>query len=185
MDLDAAFLRSEDPRARLLIGLGDEICPDDELYKIVKVLREITPDILKERLPKIRKPISNVDLGSGIFPFRRFRKPDYYTTFFGWARVAGICAQILDERNSRDGRGTPIYRPKYIPKNQPFREIRLVASYGSQNVFNVAMVILSPLSLTIFATASTSLPSAPASATKFHEMQFHVSSLDTYSCQDS
>ena len=39
-------LRAEDPRARLLIGLGEEICPDEELYKTVKVLREITPCLL-------------------------------------------------------------------------------------------------------------------------------------------
>lgn len=117
-------LRAEDPRARLLIGLGEEICPDEELYKTVKVLREITPDILKERIPKISNPYPNVDLGSGtLLHSVGFRKPDYYTTFFGWARVAGICAQILDERNAREGRGTPIYRPKYIPKNQPHRRL--------------------------------------------------------------
>ena len=117
-------LRAEDPRARLLIGLGEEICPDEELYKTVKVLREITPDILKERIPKIRNPYPNVDLGSGtLLHSVGFRKPDYYTTFFGWARVAGICAQILDEKNAREGRGTPIYRPKYIPRNQPHRRL--------------------------------------------------------------
>jgi citrate synthase len=117
-------LRAEDPRARLLIGLGEEICPDEDLYKIVKVLRKITPDILKERIPKIRNPYPNVDLGSGtLLHSVGFRKPDYYTTFFGWARVAGICAQILDERNAREGRGTPIYRPKYIPRNQPHRRL--------------------------------------------------------------
>tara|TARA_Y100000768_G_scaffold331573_1_gene270845 strand:+ start:560 stop:1780 length:1221 start_codon:yes stop_codon:yes gene_type:complete len=117
-------LRAEDPRARLLIGLGEEICPDEELYKTVKVLRKITPDILKERIPKIRNPYPNVDLGSGtLLHSVGFRKPDYYTTFFGWARVAGICAQILDERNAREGRGTPIYRPKYIPRDQPHRRL--------------------------------------------------------------
>ena len=117
-------LKAEDPRARLLIGLGEEICPDEELYKTVKVLRKITPDILKERIPKIRNPYPNVDLGSGtLLHSVGFRKPDYYTTFFGWARVAGICAQILDERNAREGRGTPIYRPKYIPRNQPHRRL--------------------------------------------------------------
>ena len=117
-------LRAEDPRARLLIGLGEEICPDEELYKTVKVLREITPDILKERIPKIRNPYPNVDLGSGtLLHSVGFRKPDYSPTFFGWARVAGICAQILDERNAREGRGTPIYRPKYIPRNQPHRRL--------------------------------------------------------------
>ena len=117
-------LRAEDPRARLLIGLGEEICPDEDLYKTVKVLRKITPDILKERIPKIRNPYPNVDLGSGtLLHSVGFRMPDYYTTFFGWARVAGICAQILDERNARKGRGTPIYRPKYIPRNQPIRRL--------------------------------------------------------------
>ena len=117
-------LRAEDPRARLLIGLGEEICPDEDLYKTVKVLRKITPDILKERIPKIRNPYPNVDLGSGtLLHSVGFRKPDYYTTFFGWARVAGIAAQILDERNARGGRGTPIYRPKYYAADSTIRRL--------------------------------------------------------------
>ena len=116
-------LKAEDPRARLLIELGSEVCPEDENYKIVKALREIIPPILKEH-PKIRNPYPNVDIASGtLLHSIGFRKPDYYTTFFGWARVAGICAQILDERESRDGRGVPIYRPKYIPVDQPLRRL--------------------------------------------------------------
>ena len=118
-------LRAEDPRARLLIGLGEEICPDEDLYKTVKVLRKITPDILKERIPKIRNPYPNVDLGSGtLLHSVGFRKPDYYTTFFGWARVAGIGAQIVDERTVlRSGKGVPIYRPKYYAEGQELRHI--------------------------------------------------------------
>jgi len=116
-------LRAEDPRARLLIELGSEICPDDEHFQVVKALREVVPPILKEH-PKIKNPYPNVDLASGsLLHAIGFRKPHYYTTFFGWARVAGICAQILDERNSRDGRGVPIYRPKYIAKDQPSRRL--------------------------------------------------------------
>ncbi|MAH98106.1 MAG: citrate synthase [Euryarchaeota archaeon] len=116
-------LRAEDPRARLLIELGSEVCPDDENYKIVKTLREIVPPILKEH-PKISNPYPNVDIASGsLLHAIGFRKPDYYTTFFGWARVAGICAQILDERAARDGRGVPIYRPKYIAIDQPSRRL--------------------------------------------------------------
>jgi citrate synthase len=116
-------LRAEDPRARLLIELGSEICPDDEHFQVVKALREVVPPILKEH-PKIKNPYPNVDLASGsLLHAIGFRKPHYYTTFFGWARVAGICAQILDERNSRDGRGVPIYRPKYIAKDQPSRHL--------------------------------------------------------------
>jgi citrate synthase len=116
-------LRAEDPRARLLIELGEEICPDDENFRIVTALREVVPPILKE-IPKISNPYPNVDLASGsLLHSVGFHKPDYYTTFFGWARVAGICAQILDERSARDGRGTPIYRPKYIPREQPHRRL--------------------------------------------------------------
>jgi citrate synthase len=116
-------LRAEDPRARLLIELGEEICPDDENFKIVRALREVVPPILSE-IPKISNPYPNVDIASGsLLHSVGFRMPEYYTTFFGWARVAGISAQILDERNARDGRGTPIYRPKYIPKNQPLRRL--------------------------------------------------------------
>ncbi|HJM13503.1 MAG TPA: citrate/2-methylcitrate synthase [Candidatus Thalassarchaeaceae archaeon] len=116
-------LRAEDPRARLLIELGSEICPDDEHFQVVKALREIVPSILKEH-PKIKNPYPNVDLASGsLLHAIGFRKPHYYTTFFGWARVAGICAQILDERNARDGRGVPIYRPKYIAMDQPLRRL--------------------------------------------------------------
>jgi citrate synthase len=116
-------LRAEDPRARLLIELGQQVCPDDKNFQIAKSLREVVPNILKE-IPKISNPYPNVDLASGsLLHSVGFRKPDYYTTFFGWSRVAGICAQIMDERTSRDGRGTPIYRPKYIAKNQPKRRL--------------------------------------------------------------
>ena len=116
-------LRAEDPRARLLIELGEEICPDDENFRTVTALREVVPPILKE-IPKISNPYPNVDLASGsLLNSVGFHKPDYYTTFFGWARVAGICAQILDERNAREGRGTPIYRPKYIASDQPHRRL--------------------------------------------------------------
>jgi len=116
-------LRAEDPRAKLLIELGEEICPDDENFRTVTALREVVPPILKE-IPKISNPYPNVDLASGsLLNSVGFHKPDYYTTFFGWARVAGICAQILDERNAREGRGTPIYRPKYIARNQPHRRL--------------------------------------------------------------
>tara|TARA_B100000470_G_scaffold20737_1_gene13662 strand:+ start:115 stop:1347 length:1233 start_codon:yes stop_codon:yes gene_type:complete len=116
-------LRAEDPRARLLIELGKEICPDDENFRIATALREVVPPILKE-IPKISNPYPNVDLVSGsLLHSAGFQKPDYYTTFFGWARVAGICAQILDERSARDGRGTPIYRPKYIPRDQPHQRL--------------------------------------------------------------
>ena len=118
-----AVLRAEDPRAAVQIDLGEEICPDDENYKIVKSLREVAPKVLSEN-PKISNPHANVDVASGaLLHAVGFHKPEYYTTFFGWARVIGISAQIIDERNARSGRGVPIYRPKYIGVNQPVQRL--------------------------------------------------------------
>ena len=39
-------LRAEDPRARLLIQLGEEVCPNDADFKIVKSLRKCTSNSL-------------------------------------------------------------------------------------------------------------------------------------------
>ena len=119
-----AVLRSEDPRATVQFKLGSEICPDDENFKIVTTLREVAPRVLAEN-QKISNPNANVDIASGaLLHHAGLTDPTYYTTFFGWARVAGIGAQIVDERSVfRDGKGTPIYRPKYIAEAQTLRHI--------------------------------------------------------------
>ena len=119
-----AVLRAEDPRATVQFALGEEICPDDEYFKTIRVLREVAPRVLSEN-PKISNPNANVDIASGtLLNFIGLRDPEYYTTFFGWARVAGIGAQIVDERIvMREGKGTPIYRPKYIAEQQNLRHL--------------------------------------------------------------
>jgi len=119
-----AVLRSEDPRAAAQFALGEEICPDDEYFRTIRVLREVAPRVLSEN-PKIRNPNANVDIASGtLLNFVGLSDPEYYTTFFGWARVAGIGAQIIDERTvMRGGKGVPIYRPKYIAEGQSLRHL--------------------------------------------------------------
>ncbi len=119
-----AVLRAEDPRATVQFALGEEICPNDEYFKTIRVLREVAPRVLSEN-PKISNPNANVDIASGtLLNFIGLRDPEYYTTFFGWARVAGIGAQIVDERTvMREGKGTPIYRPKYIAEQQNLRHL--------------------------------------------------------------
>ena len=119
-----AVLRAEDPRATVQFALGEKICPDDEYFKTIRVLREVAPRVLSEN-PKISNPNANVDIASGtLLNFIGLRDPEYYTTFFGWARVAGIGAQIVDERTvMREGKGTPIYRPKYIAEQQNLRHL--------------------------------------------------------------
>ena len=43
---------------------------------------------------------------------------------FGWSRVVGIAAQIIDERvTMRGGKGVPIYRPRFIAVDQPERTL--------------------------------------------------------------
>ena len=119
-----AVLRAEDPRATAQFALGEEICPDDENFKIIRTLREVAPRILAEN-PKISNPNANVDIASGaLLHHVGLKDPSYYTTFFGWARVAGIGAQIFDERVvMRNGKGVPIYRPKYFARDQVLRHV--------------------------------------------------------------
>ena len=119
-----AVLRSEDPRAAVQFELGEEICPDDEYFRTIRVLRHIAPMVLAEN-PKISNTNANVDIASGtLLNFVGLSQPEYYTTFFGWARVAGIGAQIVDERTvMRNGKGVAIYRPKYMPEGQELRHL--------------------------------------------------------------
>ena len=119
-----AVLRAEDPRATTQFALGEEICPEDENFKIIRTLREVAPRVLAEN-PKISNPNANVDIASGaLLHHVGLKNPSYYTTFFGWARVAGIGAQIFDERVvMRNGKGVPIYRPKYFARDQVLRHI--------------------------------------------------------------
>ena len=119
-----AVLRAEDPRATVQFALGEQLCPDDENFKIIRTLREVAPRVLAEN-EKISNPNANVDIASGaLLHHVGFKDPTYYTTFFGWARVAGIGAQIIDERTvMREGKGTPIYRPKYFAEEQSLRHI--------------------------------------------------------------
>lgn len=119
-----AVLRQEDPRAKVEFDVGDELYRDDHWFKVVKALRIGAVKVLKEN-PKVSNPYPNVDLVSGsLLSAGGLTDPDYYTTLFGWSRIAGIGAQIVDEReNFRDGKGVAIYRPRFIGVNQPERSI--------------------------------------------------------------
>ena len=115
-----AVLRQEDPRATIQYAWGEKHFPDNELVKTACTLRNVVPPILKEN-PKIQNPYPNVDAVSGsLLTAAGLTDPDYYTLLFGWSRVAGIAAQIVDERTYPGKKdGLPIYRPKYIAENQP------------------------------------------------------------------
>ncbi|MFI0434674.1 MAG: citrate (Si)-synthase [Parachlamydiaceae bacterium] len=112
-----AVLRVEDPRATLLYNLTQEYYPDHPLVKMAHLLRKIGPKVLKENA-KISDPYPNVDAISGVMlSVAGFHYPQYFTVLFGLARIVGISRQIMYEREeAREGRGTPIIRPKYFFK---------------------------------------------------------------------
>jgi citrate synthase len=112
-----AVLRVEDPRATVLYQHAQENYPNDPLVKMALLIRQEGVRILSEN-PKISNPYPNVDAISGtLLSAAGFPYPDYYTVLFGLSRSVGIAIQIVYERcEARDGKGTPIIRPKYIFK---------------------------------------------------------------------
>lgn len=112
-----AVLRVEDPRAAVIFSVLEKKYSNHPLVKLALMLRKVGPEVLKEN-PKISNPYPNVDLVSGtLLMTAGFPYPDYYTVLFGLSRVVGIAIQIVYERcDAREGKGTPIIRPKYIYK---------------------------------------------------------------------
>jgi len=119
-----AVLRAEDPRAKVQYAFGEKHFGHDPLVKTALALRSVVPPILQE-IPKISNPYPNVDAVSGsLLNAAGLTDDEYYTVLFGWSRVVGIAAQIVDERlHLRDGRGVPIYRPRFIAQGQPERHL--------------------------------------------------------------
>lgn len=112
-----AVLRVEDPRATVFYAIAKKDYPNHPLVKIALHLRERGSKVLGEN-PKISDPHPNVDAISGtILAAAGFNYPEYFTVLFGLSRCVGISRQIIYERlEARDGKGTPIVRPKYYFK---------------------------------------------------------------------
>jgi len=110
-----AVLRAEDVRATIFYDFVQKHYPEHPLVKTVLLLREVVPKILKEN-PKIANPYPNVDAVSGtLLTSVGLPYPEYYTLLFGVARAVGVASQIIYERcDAREGKGTPIVRPKYL-----------------------------------------------------------------------
>jgi len=114
-----AVLRVEDPRATVLYGVAEEHYPDNPLVTIASLLRVVGSKVLSEN-PKISNPFPNVDAVSGtVLSAAGFPYPEYFTVLFGLSRCVGISRQIVYERcEAREGKGTPIVRPKFYFKEQ-------------------------------------------------------------------
>lgn len=114
-----AVLRVEDPRATVQYALAEETYAEDPLVRMALLLRTAVPEVLK-RNPKIQNPYPNVDaISASLLSAAGFPYSEYHTLLFGMARVVGIAIQIVYERcEAREGRGTPIVRPKYLFKER-------------------------------------------------------------------
>lgn len=114
-----AVLRVEDPRATVQYALANTLYPHDPLVKTAFLIREAGTKVLKEN-PKISCPYPNVDAISGaLLSAAGFSYPEYFTVLFGLSRAVGISIQIVYERcEARQGKGTPIVRPKYLYKKR-------------------------------------------------------------------
>jgi citrate synthase len=112
-----AVLRVEDPRATVFYDFAKKNYPDHPLVRIALLLREEGTKILSEN-PKISDPHPNIDAISGtVLTAAGFGYPEYFTVLFGLSRIVGIAMQIVYERlEARNGKGTPIIRPKYLYK---------------------------------------------------------------------
>jgi citrate synthase len=112
-----AVLRVEDPRATIMYEEAQKNFSDHPLIRMAQSVRKMGEKVLQEN-PKISDPHTNVDAISGaLLTAAGFPYPEYYTVLFGLARCVGISIQVLYERaEARDGKGTPIVRPKYIYK---------------------------------------------------------------------
>jgi citrate synthase len=114
-----AVLRVEDPRATVEYEFVQKHYPDHPLVKMALLIRSEGTKVLSEN-PKIADPHPNVDAVSGtLFTAAGFSYPEYYTVLFGMSRAVGIAIQIVYERcEAREGKGTPIVRPKYLFKKR-------------------------------------------------------------------
>ncbi len=110
-----AVLRLEDPRAAILYDFGEKHFSSHPIVRAALALRREAPPILKEN-PKIKDPYANVDAVTGaILAAAGFDYSHYFPVLFGLARTVGISIQIAYERlEARDGKGTPLVRPKYL-----------------------------------------------------------------------
>lgn len=102
-----AVLRKTDPRYIAQQEFAKTHLADDELFKIVQLIYEVTPEILKST-GKIKNPWPNVDAHSGILLMHYgLTEYDFFTVLFGVSRAIGVLTSLLWDR----ALGVPIERP--------------------------------------------------------------------------
>ncbi|MDA8773954.1 citrate synthase [Chlamydiia bacterium] len=112
-----AVLRVEDPRATILYEMGNRLYGQNLKIQFVNTMRKAVVKSLS-KYEKVSNPYPNIDAVSGVvMEAAGFKYHESMTLLFGMSRVVGITSQIIYERLvARNGKGTPIVRPKFIYK---------------------------------------------------------------------
>lgn len=105
-----AVLRKTDPRYLCQRDFGLKHCSHDRMFKLVSMLYEVVPNVLKEQ-GKVKNPWPNVDAHSGVLlRYYGLTEERYYTVLFGVSRAMGPLANLVWDR----ALGLPIERPKSV-----------------------------------------------------------------------
>jgi len=105
-----AVLRITDPRFTAFVNFGTNTIPEDEIFRIVKQLFEIVPNLLITQ-GKAKDPWPNVDAASGSLLYHYgVKEYEFYTVLFGVSRILGFSAQIILAR----AMGNALIRPKSV-----------------------------------------------------------------------
>ena len=114
-----AVLRRTDPRYTAQREFALEHLPDDENFKIVQLLYDVVPEILREQ-GKAKNPWPNVDAHSGcLLVHYGIVEYDFYTVLFGVSRAMGVLASLVWDR----ALGLPLERPKSVTTDWIAREL--------------------------------------------------------------
>ena len=105
-----AVLRKTDPRYMAQQRFAEKHLPDDENFKIVRMLYDVVPDILREQ-GKAKNPWPNVDAHSGcLLVHYGVVEYDFYTVLFGVSRAMGVLSSLVWDRALM----LPLERPKSV-----------------------------------------------------------------------
>jgi len=103
-------LRATDPRYLAQQRFAQRHMPDDENFKIVQMLYDIVPEILREQ-GKAKNPWPNVDAHTGcLFMHYGIKEYDFFTVMFGVSRAIGVLSSLIWDR----ALSLPIERPKSV-----------------------------------------------------------------------
>jgi len=117
-------LRVTDPRYLAQREFALQNLPDDENFRIVKMLYEVVPDILMKQ-GKAKDPWPNVDAHSGVLLVHYgMNEYDFFTVLFGVSRAMGVLASLILDR----ALGSPLERPKSVTTEWVKKKVATVAT---------------------------------------------------------